>query len=150
MKPCKHCGHVLADNARFCLFCMQRQEAPLSLVDPQFVSSFPRWKLRAAVGTATVALTGILSAVLITALSQINSSGSSALSEDDGDASDACEEITFSCAALLHPKMPENIKDTKSKTAREIPGIFFPLEVIIGFPLFLMPHVYFFIIALPF
>ena len=80
MKPCKHCGHVLADNARFCLFCMQRQEAPLSLVDPQFVSSFPRWKLRAAVGTATVALTGILSAVLITALSQINSSGSSALS----------------------------------------------------------------------
>ncbi len=80
MKPCKHCGHVLADNARFCLFCMQRQEAPLSLVDPQFVSSFPRWKLRAAVGSAAVALTGILSAVLITSLSQINSSGSSALS----------------------------------------------------------------------
>ena len=64
--------------------------------------------------------------------------------------SDACEEITFSCAALLHPKMPENIKDTKSKTVRKIPGIFFPLEVIIGFPLFLILHVYFFIIALPF
>lgn len=31
MKPCKYCGHELEDEARFCLYCMQRQEPPLAI-----------------------------------------------------------------------------------------------------------------------
>lgn len=67
MKPCRHCGKMLEDHTRFCLFCMSRQEKVVE-IENFYLGNFRFRKFWTAgiAGTVTV----LLIVFLIAAVSQ--------------------------------------------------------------------------------